>query len=57
MELEMKDMLKEVEDTISGLSDLRYGRFGHSAAGGDELGDEVLAALQRLQDACASSAG
>jgi centromere-localized protein 2 len=51
MDSELQDALSEVQDAIGELSDLRYGSFQKSVGGGD-MGEEVLATLQRLDAAC-----
>ncbi|KAF2470704.1 uncharacterized protein BDR25DRAFT_261847 [Lindgomyces ingoldianus] len=56
MELELQKVRAEVRDAIGGLSDLRYGHFPRSPGTDDELGDELLATLKRLESACAESA-
>lgn len=48
--------LTEVQDVVGALSDLRSGRFTQSASG-EELGEEVLATLKRLEAVCTKSAG
>ncbi|KAJ4356228.1 uncharacterized protein N0V89_004258 [Didymosphaeria variabile] len=56
IELENHAALVEVQDTISALSDLRKGTFPQTA-GGEDIGEEVLATLKRLEAVCARSAG
>lgn len=53
MELEHSRALLEVRDIIGSLSDLRHGRFA-PAASGDDIGDEVVATLKRLEAVCLS---
>jgi centromere-localized protein 2 len=48
--------LLEVQDTISALSDLRKGSFQQTASG-EDIGEEVLATLKRLEAVCADPAG
>jgi centromere-localized protein 2 len=49
-------VMTEIEDVVGGLSDLRQGRFAQPA-GGEDMGEEVLATLKRLEAACSNSAG
>lgn len=47
------EMIKEdMESTVGGLSDLRYGRFSKSIGSDGELRDEVLDGLKRLDETC-----
>jgi centromere-localized protein 2 len=48
--------LTEVQDAVGALSDLRHGRFAPSG-GGEDLGEEVLATLKRLEAVCAKPIG
>jgi centromere-localized protein 2 len=41
---------------VGALSDLRHGRFAQPASG-EDLGEEVLATLKRLEAVCANPAG
>lgn len=50
------EVLREVQDVIGALSDLRHGRFAPSASG-EALGDEVMITLQQLENVCNNSAG
>ncbi|KAH8708602.1 Cnl2/NKP2 family protein-domain-containing protein [Phaeosphaeriaceae sp. PMI808] len=56
MEHDNAKALEEVQDLVGSLSDLRYGRFGQSATG-ENLGEEVLATLKRLESVCANPGG
>ncbi|ORY11654.1 Cnl2/NKP2 family protein-domain-containing protein [Clohesyomyces aquaticus] len=56
LEVELQRVLEDVQEAVGGLSDLRYGHFPKST-GADELGDELLATLRRLEAACAASPG
>ncbi|KAF2005070.1 hypothetical protein P154DRAFT_425015 [Amniculicola lignicola CBS 123094] len=56
MESELQDALLDVKDVVSELSDLRYGHFPKSTSG-EDIRDEVLATLKRLESTCAKSAG
>jgi centromere-localized protein 2 len=47
--------LTEVQDVVGALSDLRHGRFAPSA-GGEDLHEEVLGTLKRLEAVCANPA-
>jgi centromere-localized protein 2 len=46
-------VLAEVQDVVGALSDLRHGRFAQPASG-EDLGEEVLATLKRLESVCAN---
>jgi centromere-localized protein 2 len=48
--------LAEVEDVVGALSDLRHGRFAQPASG-EDLGEEVLSTLKRLEAVCTDSVG
>lgn len=48
----MKDLLTEISEAVGSLSDLRYGRFSKAGAAGEEISEEVLATLKRLEAAC-----
>lgn len=56
MERENEQALAEVQEAVGALSDLRHGRFAQSASG-EDIGEEVLAAIQRLEAVCANPAG
>lgn len=56
MEEESQRALAEVKETVGALSDLRHGRFAQPASG-EDLGEEVLATLRRLETVCANPAG
>jgi centromere-localized protein 2 len=43
--------MTEVQEVVGGLSDLRHGRFQQPASG-EDLGEEVLATLKRLEAVC-----
>lgn len=47
MEEEAASVLAEIESTVNGLSDLRYGKLANA-----ELGQEVLEQLKRLEKIC-----
>lgn len=50
MEREAQSTLKELQATIGGLSDLRYGRFSKThGSSGEDLATEVMESLQRIQ--------
>ena len=51
-EAEIESMKEDMESTIGGLSDLRYGRFSKHVGSGSELRDEVLEGLKRLDGIC-----
>jgi centromere-localized protein 2 len=48
--------MAEVEDVVGALSDLRHGRFAQPASG-EDLGEEVLATLKRLEAVCTDPVG
>jgi centromere-localized protein 2 len=48
--------LAEVEDVVGALSDLRHGRFAQPASG-EDLGEEVLSTLKRLEAVCTDPVG
>jgi centromere-localized protein 2 len=52
MEAEAESLLAEISTTIGGLSDLRYGRFTRASGLGEDLGQDVLGAIKRLNLAC-----
>ncbi|KAH9875106.1 hypothetical protein J1614_004594 [Plenodomus biglobosus] len=56
MEEENAKALNEVRELVGALSDLRHGRFAQTVTG-DDLGEEVLATLRRLEAVCADPAG
>ncbi|KAF1942033.1 hypothetical protein EJ02DRAFT_454698 [Clathrospora elynae] len=56
IEDENRRALVEVQDVVGALSDLRTGRFAPSASG-EDIGEEVLATLKRLEAVCANPAG
>ncbi|KAH7075463.1 Cnl2/NKP2 family protein-domain-containing protein [Paraphoma chrysanthemicola] len=55
IESENARALLEVQDVVGALSDLRHGRFSQPASG-EDLGEEVLATLKRLEAACSKPA-
>lgn len=56
MEEDNQRALAEIQEAVGAFSDLRHGRFAQPASG-EDLGDEVLATLKRLEAVCASPAG
>jgi centromere-localized protein 2 len=56
MEVESQKTLAEVQEAVGALSDLRHGRFAQSASG-EDIGEEVLSTLKRLEAVCANPAG
>ncbi|OCK88620.1 uncharacterized protein K441DRAFT_668699 [Cenococcum geophilum 1.58] len=52
MEAEAESLLAEISTTIGDLSDLRYGRFTRIGGLGEDLGQDVLGAIKRLNLAC-----
>lgn len=56
MEQEQHDALREVKEVIDALSDLRRGRFAQTV-GGEDIGEEVLTTLKRLEAVCADTVG
>tara|TARA_R110002003_G_scaffold41_3_gene2813 strand:- start:4161 stop:4427 length:267 start_codon:yes stop_codon:yes gene_type:complete len=55
IEAETSRALSEVQEVVGGLSDLRHGRFAQPASG-EDLGEQVLATLKRLEAVCAKPA-
>ena len=49
-------MLAEVQEAVGALSDLRHGRFAPSASG-EDMREEVIATLKRLEDVCTTPTG
>ncbi|KAH3905578.1 hypothetical protein HBI56_200870 [Parastagonospora nodorum] len=56
IEVENARALAEVQEVVGALSDLRHGRFAQPASG-EDLGEEVLATLKRLEAACTKTPG
>jgi centromere-localized protein 2 len=56
MEAENASAFTAVEEVVGALSDLRHGRFAQPASG-EDLGEDVLATLNRLEIACLNPAG
>ncbi|PSN61144.1 hypothetical protein BS50DRAFT_593069 [Corynespora cassiicola Philippines] len=56
LEEESSRGLSDVQEAVGALSDLRHGRFAPSASG-EDIGEEVLATLKRLEAACTKQAG
>ena len=56
-EVEIEAIKEDMESTIGGLSDLRYGRFSKPIGSDSELRDEVLEGLERLDGLCNASKG
>ena len=56
MEQETRGALGEVQEAIGALSDLRHGRFAQSASG-EDIVDQVLENLKKLEAVCANPAG
>ncbi len=56
-EAEFEMMKEDMESTVGGLSDLRYGRFGKPIGSDGELRDEVLDGLKRLDETCIARRG
>ncbi|KAF2017018.1 hypothetical protein BU24DRAFT_345128 [Aaosphaeria arxii CBS 175.79] len=56
MEGDIQKALSEVQEAVGELSDLRYGRFSQTATG-EDISDEVLAALKRLEASCTDTTG
>ncbi|KAF2199602.1 hypothetical protein GQ43DRAFT_375834 [Delitschia confertaspora ATCC 74209] len=52
IEAETEGLLSELAEAVGALSDLRYGRFSKPAGSSDELTEEVLSTLRRLESAC-----
>ena len=56
MKEENQRALAEVQEAVGALSDLRSGRFAQPASG-EDLGEEVMATLKRLEADCLNPAG
>jgi centromere-localized protein 2 len=56
MESDIDQTLSEVREAIGELSDLRYGNLPRPA-GGENISEEVLATLKRLEAVCSNSTG
>jgi centromere-localized protein 2 len=56
-EAEFEMMKEDMESTVGGLSDLRYGRFSKPIGSDGELREEVLDGLKRLDETCISRRG
>ncbi|KAI9707897.1 MAG: hypothetical protein M1820_004503 [Bogoriella megaspora] len=54
LEAEANALLGGAKGTISGLNDLKYGRFSQSSSDGRPLGQEAHESLRILQNACAN---
>ena len=52
IETEMSGLLSEITEVVGSLSDLRYGRFTKSSGASDDITEEVLSTLKRLESAC-----
>ncbi|KAF1852066.1 uncharacterized protein K460DRAFT_392212 [Cucurbitaria berberidis CBS 394.84] len=52
IEEENRSSLVQVQELVGALSDLRHGRFAQ-AASGEDMGEETLATLKRLEAVCA----
>lgn len=51
MEEQSHNTLAEIQEVIGALSDLRHGWFAQTASG-EDIGEEVLATLKRLEAVC-----
>lgn len=56
LEEDSQRTLSEVQEAVGALSDLRHGRFAPSASG-EDIGEEVLSTLKRLEFVCTNPAG
>ncbi|KAI4613490.1 uncharacterized protein J4E87_009791 [Alternaria ethzedia] len=56
IEQENRRALAEVKDVVGALSELRHGRFAPSSSG-ENIGEEVMATLKRLEAVCDKPAG
>lgn len=56
LEAEADAVLADIKTTIGDLSDLRYGRFARAPGAKEDLGQEVLAGLQKLTAICEEAA-
>lgn len=46
--------LEDIKTTVGDLSDLRYGRFSRPAGTRSNVGEDVIEALEGLEDVCHS---
>lgn len=56
IEAENRTTLAQVRELVGALSDLRHGRFAQ-AASSEDMGEEALASLKRLEAVCANPPG
>lgn len=56
-EAETASLIKDIENIVGGLSDLRYGRFDKPPGSDLDLREEVLDGLKGLQEACMARVG
>ena len=54
LEAETSLALEDIKTTVGDLSDLRYGRFSRPAGGRGSVGEDVIEALEGLEDVCHS---
>lgn len=54
-EAETTSLIKDIENIVGGLSDLRYGRFSKAPGSDRDLREDVLDSLKGLHEACISS--
>ena len=52
IEAEAESLLAETSTAIGDLSDLRYGRYTRAGGLGEDLGQDVLRTIKRLNLAC-----
>ncbi|KAF1829983.1 hypothetical protein BDW02DRAFT_602078 [Decorospora gaudefroyi] len=56
IEQENRTVLADVQQVVGALSDLRHGRFAPSASG-EDMGEQVMATLKRMEAVCQTPAG
>ncbi|KAF2258636.1 hypothetical protein CC78DRAFT_537627 [Lojkania enalia] len=57
IEADIEKTVEDLKTAIGDLSDLRYGQLAKSARSGEDITDELLATLKRLEAACGTPAG
>lgn len=55
LEAEAKLALEDIKTTVGDLSDLRYGRFSRPAGSRSSVGEDVIEALEGLEEVCHSA--
>ena len=57
LESQRRAVLEDLEDTVGGLSDLRYGKFSQPIGEKNHVRTDVLQGLQGLEEACKKEMG